>query len=82
VLDEIVRDGARKILAAASQAEVAAYVDQFADQVDAHGQRLAVRNGYHALRDVLTAACAVTVRAPWVNDQRTTGTFLSQGYLR
>jgi transposase-like protein len=64
LLDEIVRDGARQMLAAALQAEVAAYVDQFADQLDADGRRLVVRNGYHQSRDVLTAAGAVEVTAP------------------
>lgn len=70
LLDEIVRDGARKMLAAALQAEVAAYVEQFADQLDADGRRLVVRNGYHHERDVLTAAGAVEVKAPRVNDKR------------
>ena len=71
VLDEIVRDGARRMLAAALQAEVAAYVDAHADQVDENGRRLVVRNGYHAEREVTTAAGAVPVRAPRVNDKRT-----------
>lgn len=70
LLDQIVRDGARQMLAAALQAEVAAYVEQFADQVDEHGHRLVVRNGYHGARDVLTAAGSVPVRAPRVNDRR------------
>lgn len=70
LLDEIVRDGARQMLAAALQAEVAAYIEQFADQVDENGHRLVVRNGYHAERDVLTAAGVVTVKAPRVNDKR------------
>ncbi|GAA3139247.1 hypothetical protein GCM10020255_022850 [Rhodococcus baikonurensis] len=64
LLDEIVRDGARKMLAAALQAEVAAYIDQFADHLDENGHRLVVRNGYHTERDVLTAAGAVNVKAP------------------
>ncbi|QQR99439.1 MAG: IS256 family transposase [Austwickia sp.] len=71
LLDEIVRDGARKMLAAALQAEVAAYIEAHADQVDEHGHRLVVRNGYHAERRVTTAAGAVTVRQPRVNDRRT-----------
>jgi putative transposase len=70
LLDEIVRDGARTMLAAALKAEVAAYVDQFSDQLDEHGRRLVVRNGYHDERDVLTAAGAVAVKAPRVNDRR------------
>ena len=70
LLDEIVRDGARQMLAAALQAEVAAYVEAFADEIDEHGRRLVVRNGYHAEREVTTAAGAVPVRAPRVNDKR------------
>ena len=70
MLDEIVRDGARAMLAAALQAEVAAYVDAYAGQLDADGRRLVVRNGYHDERTVVTAAGAVAVRAPRVNDKR------------
>ena len=70
LLDEIVRDGARQMLAAALQASVAAYVEQFVDQVNEHGRRLVVRHGYHHECDVLTAAGAVAVRASRVNDRR------------
>ncbi len=70
LLDEIVRDGAQQMLAAALQDEVAAYIEQYADQVDDRGYRLVVRNGYHHEREVLTAAGAVAVRAPRVNDRR------------
>jgi len=70
VLDEIVRDGARRMLAAALQAEVAAYIERFTDQVDENGHRLVVRNGYRTERQVLTAAGAVSVKAPRVNDRR------------
>src|SRR5680860_1316999 len=70
LLDEIVRDGARHMLAAALTAEVAAYVEAHADQVDEAGHRLVVRNGHHQAREVTTAAGAVPVRAPRVNDRR------------
>ncbi|MBA3620561.1 MAG: IS256 family transposase [Acidothermales bacterium] len=71
LLDEIVRDGARQMLAAALQAEVAAYIEAHGDQLDGAGHRLVVRNGHHAPREVTTAAGAVEVRAPRVNDKRT-----------
>ena len=71
LLDEIVRDGARQMLAAALQAEVAAYVEAHGDHVDEAGHRLVVRNGHHQAREVTTAAGAVPVRAPRVNDKRT-----------
>ena len=70
LLDEIVRDGARQMLAAALQAEVDAYIEAFADQLDEHGRRLVVRNGHHNEREVTTAAGAIAVRAPRVNDKR------------
>jgi len=71
LLDQIVRDGAQQMLAAALQAEVATYIEQFTDELDEAGRRLVVRNGFHAEREVTTAAGAVPVRAPRVNDKRT-----------
>ncbi len=70
LLDELVRDGARQMLAAALQAEVAAYVDAHRGEVDEAGHQLVVRNGSHTAREVATAAGAVPVRAPRVNDKR------------
>jgi transposase-like protein len=70
LIDEIVRDGARRMLAAALEAEVAAYIAAHAEQVDADGRRLVVRNGHARPRQVLTSAGAVEVVAPRVNDKR------------
>jgi transposase-like protein len=71
LLDEIARDGARRMLATALEAEVAAYIEAHADQLDERGHRLVVRNGHHEPREVVTAAGAVPVRQPRVNDKRT-----------
>jgi transposase-like protein len=70
LIDEIVREGARRMLAEALQAEVDAYIAQFSDERDARGRRLVVRNGCHQPREVLTSAGAVEVVAPRVNDRR------------
>ena len=43
LLDEIVRDGARQMLAAALLAEVAAHVEALRGEMDADGHRLVVR---------------------------------------
>jgi putative transposase len=48
--------GARRMLAAALEAEVDAYLAALADQRDGHGRRLVVRNGHARQREVLTAA--------------------------
>jgi hypothetical protein len=71
LIDEIVREGARRMLAEALQAEVDAYIAQFAGERDENGRCLVVRNGYHQSREVLTSAGAVQVTAPRVNDKRT-----------
>ncbi len=70
LIDELVREGARRMLAEALKAEVDAYIAAFADERDQAGHRLVVRNGYHAPREILTAAGAVEVKAPRVNDKR------------
>src|ERR1700687_5705785 len=70
VLDEIVREAARRMLAVALQAEVSAYIDAHAEEVDENGHQLVVRNGHHNEREVITAAGPVPVRAPRVNDKR------------
>jgi transposase-like protein len=70
LLDQLAREGARQMLAAAMAAEVAAYIDEHAAEVDGDGHRLVVRNGFHDERAVATAAGAVTVRQPRVNDKR------------
>ena len=58
------------MLAEALQAEVDAYIAQFADVRDENGHRLVVRNGCHESRTVTTSAGVVDVHAPRVNDKR------------
>jgi transposase-like protein len=70
LLDDVVREGARRMLAAALEAEVDVYLAELADERDERGRRLVVRNGYAQPRVVMTAAGAVEVRAPRVNDKR------------
>jgi transposase-like protein len=71
LIDELVREGARRMLAEALQAEVDDYIVRFAGERDENGRRLVVRNGSHQPREVLTSAGAVEVIAPRVNDRRT-----------
>ena len=63
LLDEIVRDRARQMPAAALQAEVTAYVEQCLGEVAEQGHRLVDRNGDHAERVVITAAGAVLIES-------------------
>jgi putative transposase len=69
-LDEICREGARRMLIAAMQAEADAYVESLTDQLDEKGHRLVVRNGRAETRTVTTAAGPIEIEAPRVNDKR------------
>jgi transposase-like protein len=70
MLDELVRGGARRMLAEALQAEVEDYIARHVGERDERGRRLVVRNGHHQPREVLTSAGAVEVTVPRVNDRR------------
>ena len=69
-LDELVAEGARRMLAAALEAEVDAYVVLFTDERDDQGRRLVVRNGHAVARSLVTGAGPIEVRAPRVDDRR------------
>ncbi len=71
VLTEILRQGAQTLLATAIEAEVDAYIGEHAEQRDANGHRLVVRNGCKGERVIQTGIGPVTIRQPRVNDRRT-----------
>jgi transposase-like protein len=73
LLDEIAREGARRMLVAALEAEVAAYVEAHRDERDEHGHALVVRNGKGRTRKVTVGAGTIPVSAPRVNDRRIDG---------
>jgi putative transposase len=69
VLDAYVREGARKMLQAALECEVEAFVEEYAVKVDEHGRRLVVRNGYLPARSIMTGAGPLEVEQPRVRDK-------------
>jgi putative transposase len=69
-LDDVARAGARRMIAAALQLEVAEYVARFGEARDEGGHALVVRNGTARPRPVTTGVGPVTLAAPRVNDRR------------
>jgi transposase-like protein len=69
-LDELVAEGARRMLMAGLETEVADYVERHHELVDEAGHRLVVRNGRAAERSLVTGAGMLAIRAPRVNDRR------------
>ena len=68
-LTEVLRVGARKLLAQAVEAEVAVFVEAHASLVDEDGHRRIVRNGHLPEREIQTGIGAVKVRQPRVRDR-------------
>jgi putative transposase len=71
LIDQIVREGAVQVLAAALRAGAAACVGRFAGVRGGGGHRLVVRGGTGRPRAVLACAGAVEVTAPRVSGKRT-----------
>ncbi|MBA3808926.1 MAG: IS256 family transposase [Solirubrobacterales bacterium] len=69
-LDDLAREGARRMIAAALETEVDEYVASFADELDVDERRLVVRNGRGKQRRVTVGSGTLPIRAPRVNDKR------------
>ncbi len=69
-LDELAREGARRMLLIALETEIAAYIGRHQHARDADGHRLVVRNGKAKSRQVTCGAGTIEVQAPRVNDRR------------
>jgi len=77
-LDEIVREGARRLLQHAIESEVADYVDSHSGELDDGGRRKVVRNGWMKERNVVTSAGVLPVKRPRVHDRRPGERFTSR----
>src|ERR671910_2300082 len=69
-LDDLLREGARRMLAVALEAEVDAYIAACAQVRDQRGHRLVRRNGHAPARQLATGAGQVEVVRPRVDDRR------------
>jgi transposase-like protein len=76
-LDEIAREGARRLLHHALQLEVEDYIQKHSEELDDKGHRLVVRNGVGRARTVTVGGGSIEITAPRVNDRREGQKFLS-----
>jgi putative transposase len=70
VIDDILRDGARRALQSAIEREVQEYIDRNSHHLDEEGRRLVVRNGHHPRRKIQSGNGAIEIHQPRVNDKR------------
>jgi len=72
-LTEVLRNGARSLLAHAVEAEVAGFLGEHADKLTADGQARLVRHGHLPEREIMTGIGPVAVRCPRVRDRAADG---------
>jgi transposase-like protein len=70
VLDELAREGARRMIAAALELEVEEYLARHRRERDVDGRALVVRNGSARERKFTVGAGTMSIEAPRVNDKR------------
>ena len=68
-LDELVQEGARRMLQAAIDAEVDEFLALYSTRVDSQGRRQVVRNGNLPSREILSGAGPLEVKQPRVRDK-------------
>jgi putative transposase len=69
-LTDILRQGARRLLSAALEAEVQSFLKQYKEINDDKGCQRLVRNGYLPEREIQTGIGQVPVRAPRIRDRQ------------
>ena len=67
-LDELVREGARRMLQEAINAEVEVFIDEHRQRCDEQGRRLVIKNGSLPAREILTGAGPVKIQQGRVRD--------------
>lgn len=84
-LENILRDGARRMMQSILESEADAYVREFSAVIDENNRRMIKRNGYCPERSILTGLGPISFRKPRVRDDRPGHRFTSQvlpPYLR
>jgi transposase-like protein len=76
-LEDVIREGAQRMLQAAIEMEVAEHIGRLARVTDAAGHRLVVRNGWKRERAIQTGIGPVKVQQPRVQDHRPGEAFTS-----
>ena len=80
-LQELLKEGARKMLASAIEAEVAAFIKQHSPLITEDGKAAVVRNGYLPKRPIQTGLGDLEVQVPKVRDRSGTGIKFNSGLV-
>ena len=82
LLEQIIREGARKMLQQALELEVEEYIQAHTPDRKSLGKRTVVRNGYHPSRSIVSGIGPIPIRQPRVDDRKESHRFSSTILLR
>ena len=68
-ITEVLRNGARRLLAQALEAEIEVFMNQYTDLKNELGRQRIVRNGYLPEREIQSGIGSIPVKAPRVRDR-------------
>jgi len=69
-LEEIIREGARKLLQSAIEREIADYMEALNSAYGTGSRKAVVRNGFAPERSILTAIGPISIKQPRIRDRR------------
>lgn len=73
MLSDPIRRGARQIIAAAVEAELQDFLEQYRDRRDEQGRQVVIRNGYLFACTITTGVGEVEIKVPKVRDRSGSG---------
>ncbi len=73
LLTDILRSGSRRLLAAAVEAEIEAFIEQYKHFTDEQGRQRIIRNGYNPEREIQTGIGQIKVQVPRSRDRQADG---------
>jgi len=77
ILEQVIQEGARRLLQAAIENEIAEYIERCSHIKDDKGHRMVVRNGKLPERSLITGVGPLKIRQPRIHDKRKGESFTS-----
>jgi len=80
VLEQVARDGARKMLTLALENEVEEFITKHSGFTDVNGNKAITRNGYMPAREILTGMGPLEIKQPRIDDRNLKGHSVCQRF--
>ena len=73
VLEQVAREGARKMLQLALENEVKEFIAKYSNTADENGKKVVTKNGYMPAREIVTGMGPLPIKQPRIDDRNLKG---------